>query len=171
LHNCERFGQLYRGCVPQKPITSHRSHGRSHVSRFVLAGWWSWWRCLCPVGHSDHLIVHHKWELSCQCARSSSTFPVAPMGKVLTCLFRDSRLHNCERFGQLQEVRATETLKSSQRPVGRLTFCSLLQGGGVHTGYGIVSIENSQISSNTAISVRADVRNFPSPHGKIARFT
>ena len=93
------------------------------------------------------------------------------MGKVLTCLLRDSRLHNCERFGQLQEVRATETLKSSQRPDGRLTFCSLLQGGGVHTGYGIVSIENSQISSNTAISVRADVRNFPSPHGKIARFT
>jgi len=44
-------------------------------------------------------------------------FPMAPMGKLLTCL-PDSRLHNCERFGQLQYVRATETLKTSHRPNG-----------------------------------------------------
>ena len=43
---------------------------------------------------------------------------IAPMGKLLTCLPRLTRLHNCERFGQLQYVRATETLKTSHRPMG-----------------------------------------------------
>ena len=40
------------------------------------------------------------------------------MGKLLTRL-PDSRLHNCERFGQQQRVRAAETLKSSHRPDGK----------------------------------------------------
>jgi hypothetical protein len=38
----------------------------------------------------------------------------------------DSRLHNCKCFGQLQGVRATETLKTSHRPDGRLTFVLLV---------------------------------------------
>ncbi len=33
----------------------------------------------------------------------------------------DSRLENCERFGQLQWVRATETLKTSHGPNGKTT--------------------------------------------------
>ena len=41
------------------------------------------------------------------------------MGKLLTRL-PDSRLHNCERFGQQQNVRAAETLKSSHRPDGKM---------------------------------------------------
>ncbi len=49
------------------------------------------------------------------------------MGKLLTCLHRLT-LDNCEHFGQLQNVRATETLKSSHRPHGRLTCCLLLAG-------------------------------------------
>ncbi len=36
------------------------------------------------------------------------------MGKLLTCS-SDSRLHNCKRFGQLQWVRATGTLKPCHR--------------------------------------------------------
>ena len=40
------------------------------------------------------------------------------MGKLLTRL-PDSRLHNCKRFGHLQEVRAAEKLKSSHRPDGK----------------------------------------------------
>jgi hypothetical protein len=40
----------------------------------------------------------------------------------------DSRLHNCERFGQLQGVGAAETLQSSHCPNGKLTFCSLVAG-------------------------------------------
>jgi hypothetical protein len=50
------------------------------------------------------------------------------MGKLLTCL-PDSRLHNCERFGQLQNVRATETLKTSHRPDGILTCFALVLSG------------------------------------------
>ncbi len=46
-------------------------------------------------------------------------------------------------------------LESSHCPDGRLTFCSLLQGGGVRVQGGTVSIVNSQIYSNTAGSVRA----------------
>jgi hypothetical protein len=60
------------------------------------------------------------------CTCHACTLPIAPMGKSLTCL--PSRFHNCERFGQLQWVRATETLKTSLRPDGRLTFCSLFAG-------------------------------------------
>ena len=33
----------------------------------------------------------------------------------------DSRLHNCKRFGQLQNVRAAETLQTSHRPDGKMT--------------------------------------------------
>jgi hypothetical protein len=41
-------------------------------------------RCLCGGWHGDLLIVHHKWELRWQCARSRSKVPIAPMGKLLT---------------------------------------------------------------------------------------
>jgi hypothetical protein len=77
------------------------------------------------------------------------------MGRLLTFMPRLTLAHNCERFGQLQVVGAAETFKSSHRPNGRLTFCSLLQGGGVRVQGGTVSIVNSQIYSNTAKSVRA----------------
>ena len=43
-------------------------------------------RCPCRGWHSVHLIVHHQWEHSCQCARSCSTVPIAPMGRLLTRL-------------------------------------------------------------------------------------
>ena len=42
-------------------------------------------RCLCPGWHSGHLIVHHQWEHSYS-ACSCSEVPIAPMGKLLTCL-------------------------------------------------------------------------------------
>jgi hypothetical protein len=76
-------------------------------------------------------------------------------------------LINCQvHSNQASSVRAL-MFKSSHRPDGRLTFCSLfLQGGGVAISVwgGTVSIVNSQIYSNTATNdVRADVRNFPSP--------
>jgi hypothetical protein len=58
--------------------------GDSRLIRWLFAGCW----CLCPVWHSDHLIVHHKWEYSILCARSCSKVPIAPMGKLLTCLPR-----------------------------------------------------------------------------------
>jgi hypothetical protein len=57
-----------------------------------------------------------------------SMFPIAPMGKLLTRARPDSRLHKCERSGQLQWVRATETLEISHPTHGRLIFCSLFAG-------------------------------------------
>jgi hypothetical protein len=55
----------------------------THVLLFVrlIAGR----RCFNPGWLSDHLIVHHKWELSSWlCARSCSKVPITPMGKLLT---------------------------------------------------------------------------------------
>ena len=43
-----------------------------------------------------------------------------PDGKMADALLLYSRLHNCERFGQLQDVRATETLQSSHRLDGKV---------------------------------------------------
>ena len=48
-------------------------------------------RCLCLFWHSGHLIVHHQWEHSWLCARSSSKVPNAPMG--------DSRFARCLQGG------------------------------------------------------------------------
>jgi hypothetical protein len=52
--------------------------------------------------------------------------------------------------------------------MGASRFARCLQGGGVFVYGGSVSIMNSQIYSNTASFVRADVQNFPSPDGNIA---
>jgi hypothetical protein len=81
-------------------------------------------------------------------------------------------LHNCERFGQLQNVCAAETVDSSHRPDGRLTFAHCLQGGGVYVSSGTsVTITSSSIYENTARFVRDHVQKFPSPsretHGRL----
>jgi hypothetical protein len=62
------------------------------------------------------------------CARSCSKFHIAPMGKLLTCLPRLTLAQLRTLRSTIQMVRATETLKSSHRPNGRLTFCSLFAG-------------------------------------------
>ena len=91
--------------------------------------------------------------------------PIAPMGKLLTRL-PDSRLHNCERFGHLQDVRAAETLQTSHRPHGRLMYCSFLQGGGVFVYSGTVTMTSCSITGNTASgSVRAHVETSHRPDG------
>ena len=58
--------------------------GFSHVLRFVLAGR----RCVHQQWHGDLLIVHHHRQHSFICACSRSKLPIAPMGKLLTCLLR-----------------------------------------------------------------------------------
>ena len=98
--------------------------GFSHVSCFVLPGW----RCICREWHSELLIVHHHGQLSLPGACSCSKLPIAPMGTLLT-RFSHSRLHNCEHFGQLQDVRAAETLQSSHRPDGIFTCFALVLAG------------------------------------------
>ena len=75
----------------------------------------------------------------------------------------DSRLHNCECFGQLQLVRAAETSKVPIAPMGFshiLRVC--LQGGGVFVNSGTVTFSSCTITGNTARDVRAHAQKFPS---------
>jgi hypothetical protein len=52
--------------------------------------------------------------------------------------------------------------------MGDSRFARCLQGGGVAVYGGAVAIVNSQIYSNTAVTVRARFRNFPSPQWEIS---
>jgi len=52
--------------------------------------------------------------------RDLENFP-SPRWEKCLCACPDSRLHNYERFGQLQNVRAAENLKSSHRPDGKIS--------------------------------------------------
>ena len=45
---------------------------------------------------ADALVNYRKYVL-----QRTSNFPIAPMGKLLTCLPPTHALHNCECFGQL----------------------------------------------------------------------
>ena len=51
-------------------------------------------------------------------APETSKVPIAPMGRLLTCLPRLT-LAQLRTLGQLQTVRATETLQMSHRPLGK----------------------------------------------------
>ena len=103
--------------------SSHRPDGISTCFALMLAGR----RCVHRHWHGDLLIVHHHWQLSSICACSRWKFPIAPMGKLLMRSCFDFRLRNCERrFGQLQDVRAAETLQSSHRPDGIFTCFALV---------------------------------------------
>ena len=115
--------------------TSHRPNGKLTFCS-LLAGRWcrSLWR------HSDHLIVHHQWEFSFLCARSSSKVPNAPMGTLLTFL----PSHAC---------------KLHIAPMGDSCLARCLQGGGVVVAFGTVSIVNSHVYSNQATFVRAYAPN------------
>ncbi len=91
------------------------------------------------------------------------------MGKLLTCLPPTHALHNCECIGQLQWVRATETLKVPIAPMGDSRFARCLQGGGVYNAGGSVTIDSCTITGNTALYVRAHPQKFPMPQcGKSA---
>jgi len=73
-------------------------------------------------------------------ARAAETlkFPIAPMGKLLTCLHRLT-LDNCERFGQLQDY-----------------------GGGFYVAGGTVAISSCTISGNRGSGVHIRAQNCPS---------
>jgi hypothetical protein len=89
------------------------------------------------------------------------------MGKLLTCLPPTHALHNCECIGQLQWVRATETLKVPIAPMGDSRFARCLQGGGVAVSSGSVTIDSCTITGNTALYVRAHPQKFPMPQWEI----
>jgi hypothetical protein len=70
----------FRMYVPQLKF-SHRPHGR-----LMFCSLFAGRRCRRRGWHSDHLIVHHqwelcmRWELTMQGAHSCSKLPIAPMG-------------------------------------------------------------------------------------------
>ena len=76
--------KLQSVCATKDLESSHRPDvGDSRLFCSLFAGWW----CLRPFWLSDHLIMHHKWELSsCRCACSCSKVPI-----VLLCFSHVSR--------------------------------------------------------------------------------
>ena len=115
-------------------------------------------RCFHQQWHSDLVIMHHHWQHSW--IRACSRL------KCLITLMLDmlALTHACKCFGQLQGVRAAETLKTSHRPNGIFTcFALCLQGGGVYVRSGTVTISSCTISGNTANYVRAHAQEFPLP--------
>jgi hypothetical protein len=159
LHNCERFGQLQAVCATETLKISHRPDGKLTFCSFFAGRW-----CPCRGWHSVNRELPDLLQHSCLCARSSSKVPIAPMGKLLTCLprltlaqlrptLRSTTVCTCRRY-----------FKTSHRPHRRLTFARCLQGGGVYVAGGTVAISSCTISGNQALySVRAHAQNFASP--------
>ena len=87
-------------CTCNRDLECSHCHGERPNGKLtfcsLLAGRW----CRSLGRHSDHLIVHRKWEHSFRCACSSSKVPNAPMGKWLMCLPRFT-------LAQLRTLRST----------------------------------------------------------------
>ncbi len=151
------------------------SHGRDGRLTFRSSIANTGRRCFGPGWLRDHLIVHHKWEPSSKGVRSCSEAPIAPCMGIPADLPKSTLIFKFGSiFGSIRDmyVLATPASFPSPRwencaPMGDSRFARCLQGGGVRVfenTYGAtVSIVNSQIYSNTALYVRADIRNFPSP--------
>jgi hypothetical protein len=71
-------------------------------------------RCFHQQWHSDLVIMHHHWQHSWIRACSRLKFLITLMLDMLALT------HACKCFGQLQGVRAAETLKTSHRPHGKI---------------------------------------------------
>ena len=102
------------------PITPH--------GKLTICSLFAGRRCLGPEWHSGHIIVRHQWEHSLlyKCASSYSKFPIAPMGRWLTCPNRLSSFHS-DRYLVLSGIRTCQPrLQTSHRPDGRLTFVLLV---------------------------------------------
>ena len=156
----------YSRCVQQRPypfpiapMGKLRPDGRLTICS-LFAGR----RCLCQWWHSVNRELPDLLQHSYLCARCFSKFPIAPMGKLLTCL---PGLSLPQLRPMLRSTTGLCTCRRDSRfpiaPMGDSRFAPCLQGGGVYVDGGTVSIVNSQIYSNIAADVRARVRNFPSP--------
>ena len=87
-----------------------------------------WLTCL-PRLPLQQLRPTHRSTTACTCRRDLQCFPSPRWEEYRRACF-DSRLHNCEsRFGQLQDVREAETLKTSHRPDGIFTCFGLVLAG------------------------------------------
>ena len=151
------------GCARAALIlkSSQCPYGRLLTCCSLFAGRW----CLCFEWHSDHLIVHHQWEFSSQCAHSRSKVPIAPLGipanlPKSTLIFQFGSI-----FGPIREMYVPAMPANFPSPPWETHVLLVveLQGGGVYITRGTVAISSSTISGNTAGWVRAHVLKFPSP--------
>ena len=97
--------------------------------------------------------------------------PIAPMGRLLTCLPRFSLAHlrltllSTTGGTCCRDLKLLHRLKVPIAPMGFSHVCArlCLQGGGVAVSGGTVSFSSCTITGNTATGVRAHAQNFPSP--------
>ncbi len=87
----------------------------THVWLVFLAGR----RYLGLLWHSFNRQLPSVFQSSSQCAYSCSRVPIAPMGKLLTCLPQLTLAQLRTLWSTIQGVRATETLKISHCPHGK----------------------------------------------------
>jgi hypothetical protein len=164
LHNCERFGQLQGVRAAETLKISHRPHGRLTFCS-LFAGRW----CLCLFRHSVHLIVHHQWEHSLLCARSSSKVPIAPMGDCLADM-PNSIFAVLLGSDLVLPVRGTcqPRLHNAHGPDGIFTCVALVLAGRrclrlFRHGHDNVFLHLREYSFFCARCAHA--QKFPSPHG------
>ena len=102
---------------------------------------------------------------TCHLRLKNQKFPIAPMGKLLTCLLR---LTLCTTGNASVNDRGCVPQRPSKVPIAPMGFSQVsrlcLQGGGVHISSGTVSFSSCTITGNTVNGyLRAHVRKFPSP--------
>ena len=101
--------------VPDTPANFHRPHGKLTICS-LFAGR----RCQGPGWHSGHIIVHHQWEHSLRSERTCSKFPIAPMGRWLTCLNRLSSFDSDQYLVLSGICKCHPRLQTSHRPDGKM---------------------------------------------------
>ena len=117
---------MVAGCARAALIlkSSQCPYGRLLTCCSLFAGRW----CLCFEWHSDHLIVHHQWEFSSQCAHSRSKVPIAPLGipanlPKSTLIFQFGSI-----FGPTREMYVPAMPANFPSPPWETTFCSMFAG-------------------------------------------
>jgi hypothetical protein len=150
LHNCRRHsGQLQNYVRAAETFCEFPiAPGDSRVARCLQGGG------VYVQGGTVSIVNSQIYSNTASQVRASHAckLPIAPMGNCRRAC-TDSRLHNCECFGQLQSVRATETLQFPIAPMEKwLTWLPRLTLAQLRT-----------LRSTTVCTCHRDLENFPSP--------
>ncbi len=147
--------------------SSHRPNNGRLTFCSLFAGRW----CLCRGWHSVDRELPDLLQRSCQCARSSSKIPIAPMGRWLTC---SNRLlsFNSDRYLVLSGIRTCQPrLQTSHRPDGRLTFVLVVHRVAVSMSYPAPSRLRLPRSPGTESILTRCVLMFKTSHGPDGKLT
>ena len=132
---------------------SHRPDGIFTCFARVLAGR----RCLCPEWLGDLLIVHHQWQHSYLRACSSSKLPIAPMGKLLTCLLR---LTLCTTGNASVNYRGCVPQRPSKVPIAPMGKCPVDMSNSILIFYDGCCLD---LPGWSTCHLRLKLQKFPSP--------